>query len=264
MAGLRVEGIISLLARKSVTFREEYESFEAAQKECVGYDADNILEKVKNAVMDVKNGNAAYERDSVLFYDKEINYNLMMYFYKIAYEVKRGIDILDWGGALGSTYFQHKEMIERDGIIRSWTVIEQEKFVEYGKEKLTDNFWEFRYIPTAKDAIAKYDCVLLSSVLQYIENYDEVIEWVCDTKPLYIILERTPTANREIITVERVYEPIYDASYATRILDRVKLPQMFEKRGYKLLDKWESLVDRGYRCKKEKIEFVSMVFQYVG
>ena len=47
-----------------------YDSWEEARKHSSGYDSDKIIEKVKDAALKVKNGEAAYERDSIVF--KEI------------------------------------------------------------------------------------------------------------------------------------------------------------------------------------------------
>ena len=44
-----------------------YKSWEEATKRSIGYDDVQILNKVKDALMKVKNGEAIYERDSVLF-----------------------------------------------------------------------------------------------------------------------------------------------------------------------------------------------------
>jgi hypothetical protein len=42
-------------------------SWEKAQKKCSGYDNSIIVNKVKDAVLKVKSGEAKFERDSVLF-----------------------------------------------------------------------------------------------------------------------------------------------------------------------------------------------------
>ena len=48
-------------------FFGNYITWEQARKECSGYDTDVIFAKVKAALLKVKTGHAAYERDSVLF-----------------------------------------------------------------------------------------------------------------------------------------------------------------------------------------------------
>ena len=50
----------------------DYISWKEAKRNTTGYNSEIILEKTKSAVLKVKNGDAAYERDSVLL--SEIQY----------------------------------------------------------------------------------------------------------------------------------------------------------------------------------------------
>ena len=59
--------------KKGVTWSGNYTSWAEAQKVSTGYDSQAILEKVKDALLKVKNGEAVYERDSVIF--DEIQYS---------------------------------------------------------------------------------------------------------------------------------------------------------------------------------------------
>ncbi len=68
---------IKLILKNGVGWSGDYSSWKSAQQHCVGYDAANILEKVKDAILKVKNGEAVYERDSVLFYKIEYAYPLL-------------------------------------------------------------------------------------------------------------------------------------------------------------------------------------------
>ena len=51
----------------AIRFRGDYPTWEAALRECGGYDDGDILERVTRASLAVKEGRSAYERDSVLF-----------------------------------------------------------------------------------------------------------------------------------------------------------------------------------------------------
>ena len=121
----------------------DYVSYAAAEKKCIGYDADNILQKVLKSTLMVKNGECAYERDGVAFFEKDINYNLMMYLYQI--RQKEGqLHVCDFGGALGSTYWQHKDMFEEMGNVE-WNVVEQENYIQCGKTNLENKTLRFFY-----------------------------------------------------------------------------------------------------------------------
>ena len=67
--------IFIILFRKIFSLHEikfigPFENWNIAKKYCYGYDSEAIIEKVKNAALKVKNGEYAYERDSVLFEKK--------------------------------------------------------------------------------------------------------------------------------------------------------------------------------------------------
>ena len=88
-----------------------YTSWQEAKANCTGYDAANILEKCKNALLKVKNGEAAYERDSVLFNQIQYSWGLLAGLQKAALENNGNLCVLDFGGSLGSTYFQNKAFL---------------------------------------------------------------------------------------------------------------------------------------------------------
>ncbi len=50
-----------------------YKTWQEAQNASTGYDSDEIIQKVRNSLLKVKNGEAVYERDSVIF--DEIQYS---------------------------------------------------------------------------------------------------------------------------------------------------------------------------------------------
>ena len=54
-----------------------YANWEEADSFATGYDDHSILEKCKTALLKVKNGEAAYERDSVLFDKMQYNWALL-------------------------------------------------------------------------------------------------------------------------------------------------------------------------------------------
>jgi len=247
--------------KRLVYFTGDYKSFDEAKKKCIGYDSDEIFNKVKEATLMVKDNDGCYERDGVVFFEKSINYNLMMYLYRLAFERKTAISVLDWGGSLGSTYWQHREIFLNEKLINKWIVIEQERFVSFGAEALEDGLLKFERSEKALEILSHVDCVLLSAVMQYIENIEEVFEMIIDSGVKYIILERTPSTRKELFCVEIVKKPIYDASYALRIWSEEKIISFFNDKGYQLSDSWKSLVDSDTFVDSNRLLFKSYIFK---
>ena len=94
-------------------FTGDYSSWEEALKFCDGYNKPNILEKVKNSLLKVKKGEAVYERDSVLFDHIEYSMPLLVSLLYMTTVYKNNLNILDFGGSLGSSYFQNRKFLEK-------------------------------------------------------------------------------------------------------------------------------------------------------
>jgi hypothetical protein len=58
-------------------WRGNYQTWEDTQNDASGYDSDVILEKVKDAILKVKNGEVVYERDSVVFDKIQYSWSLL-------------------------------------------------------------------------------------------------------------------------------------------------------------------------------------------
>ncbi|MBD5468177.1 MAG: methyltransferase, TIGR04325 family [Lachnospiraceae bacterium] len=243
-------------AKPVVEYTGNYKSFEDAKKDCTGYDGKAIFDKVSESTMKVLNGEAVYERDSYLFYEKAVNYNLMMYLYRL-YAEDGFLRVCDWGGALGSSYLQHREMLDRLGC--EWNIVEQPHYVKFGKENI--HLPNLHFYEAVSDIPDECNCVLFSSVLQYLECAGEIAEEIAKRGPKQIIVERTPISGCHYIRVQTVHEPIYEGAYAACVYKEKELTDMFCRDGYSLIDSWHSLVDADEKIGKDKVEYKSFVFE---
>jgi putative methyltransferase (TIGR04325 family) len=70
--------LISLLKKNSkYGWKGSYSNWQTAIQHSKGYNASNILQKIKGATLKVKTGEAVYERDSVLFEKIEYSWPLL-------------------------------------------------------------------------------------------------------------------------------------------------------------------------------------------
>ena len=106
-----------------------YADWEEAQANSSGYGTDLIIKKVKNAAMMAKNGEVAFERDSITFTDFEIHYPLMTILLLVSLRNSGKLHVVDFGGSLGSTYFQHLNILNEIPNLK-WDIIEQYDFVK--------------------------------------------------------------------------------------------------------------------------------------
>lgn len=247
--------------KKVLDFYGEYSSWEDAQKACKGYDTNTIFEKVKSAAIAVRNGDAYFERDSCLFYEKQTNFPILAILLSIYMELGE-LRVLDFGGSLGSMYFQHKDVFKYLENKLKWTIVEQEHFVEFGKKELSDEILNFEY--KICDVVA-CNCIIFASSLQYIKNYDEILLEAVAHKCKYIIIDRTPMSSAEWISIEQVHEPIYEASYPIRIFDKERLigqDGILWQNGYKLVEQWIPNTQERFSIDKRKCIFESFLFKF--
>lgn len=215
----------------------DYKTFEEAKSHSGGYDHAEILERVKKAALKVKSGAAVYERDSVIFDDIYYSWPLLSGLLWIAVN-KHRLHVIDFGGSLGSSYFQNKKFL--GGIDVRWSVVEQEHFAKVGKELIADERLRFYESIEMCMQDSHPDAIVFSSVLQYLDKPYEFIETVLSYKFEYILIDRTQfTLNKERITVQKVPPSIYEASYPCWIFNENKLFGVFKK-DYELIEKFDA------------------------
>ena len=137
--------------------------------------------------------------------------------------------LVDFGGSLGSSYFQNRHFLK--GVDLKWVVIEQQHFVDIGRAEMEDDMLKFEY--SLEDAAKKYDpnCLLLSSVLPYLENPFSWISKFCDCNFDYIIVDRNSfiKGDKTTLTVQTVPPDIYNASYPCWFFTETELINAFSK-----------------------------------
>ena len=215
------------------------------------YAADNILQTVWKAIQTVREGKAEFERDGVLFYEKDYNYPLLAaMFYSLA-RIGKNANILDFGGSLGSTYYQNKTLMSEMGINIHWNIVEQSRFVEIGRNKLPEIQF-YTSIEEFCESNKTKDVLILSSVLQYFDEPYRYLEQCLHAGFQYILVDRTLfnfDADRDLIAIQYVSPEIYAAQYPVWLLSRSKIMHMMQTAGYKEVFRWDSFdripVDRG-------------------
>jgi len=205
-------------------YRGEYADWAAARVESAGYDAEHILEKVKSAQLKVQSGQAAYERDSVLFDQVQYSFPVLTALQYAALSQSGRLSVLDYGGALGSSYFQCRAFFKGLSELE-WSVVEQPNFVECGQCHFTDNKLEFFKTIAACLAKRTPNVALLSSVLQYVPEPYAVLDEIKGSGLSVIVLDRTPISDREddFLTIQHVPKKIYSASYPCWIFGRSRI-----------------------------------------
>jgi putative methyltransferase (TIGR04325 family) len=225
-------------------FFGDFPSWEEARKESTGYDSEVIFEKVKNAALKVKNGEAVYERDSVLFDRIQYSWPLLSGLLWIASMSDNKLNLIDFGGSLGTSYYQSRKFLKHLKALR-WNIVEQEYFVKCGRDIFEDEHLKFHF--NIEDCIKKGgvpDAILISGVLEYIEKPYELLSRIFGFNIKYILIDRTPFSadGRDCITIQKVPPEIYKASYPHWFFSLDTFKNNFKDR-YELVEEFDSSID---------------------
>ena len=233
-----------------------YSSWSEARSLCTGYDSGNILEACKKSLLKVKAGEAAFERDSVLFDKVQYSWPVLALLLRCAMEHDGCLHVLDFGGSLGTSYYQNRSFLSSAKNL-SWNVVEQKEFVACGKAHFEDDILKFFETPDACLNECKPNVLLLSCVLQYLENPYLWIRRFCGLDVKYIVIDLTPLIEfDDRITIQKVDPALYQASYPCWMLNKERVIQAF-------LPEFEVMVEfDAYIGKNLRLDF--QTFDYSG
>ena len=214
-----------------ISFRGDFDTWEAAVAASTGYDSDAILRATREAALKVKQGEARFDRDGVAFDRVEFQFPANAALLRAAAARSGELTVLDFGGSLGTSYRQFRAFGAPLRRLR-WNVVEQPRIAATGSEHFEST--ELRFFSSLAEALrdGKPDVVLLSSVLQYLPDPYAVLEELAAMQPASMVIDRTPCSegSRDLLCVQTVPASIYQGSYPCWVFSRVKLESALGKR----------------------------------
>lgn len=245
---------------KKYGWKGDYKSWMDAKNSSDNYENAEILEKVKHALLKVKQGEAIFERDSVLFSEIHYSWPLLSALLWIANLKKGVLHVADFGGSLGSSYFQNRKFLCGISVLH-WNIIEQKNFVDCGRASFQDDTLRFYYNP--EQLVAEWgipDLLVFSCVLPYLEKPYEVLENLKIYKIPFVIIDDTyfNYESRDRICVQRVPPKIYNASYPCWMLNYEGIKSVMTK-DYELISEHEN--DSQIFLDGKKIQYRGMLFK---
>jgi len=220
---------------QSIVFTGDYASWDDATQSSTGYDAGVILEKTCAALLKVKNGEAVYERDSVLLDKIQHSFPVLAGLLRAAQAHDGRLCVVDFGGALGSSYFQCRDFLR---VVQrlEWLVVEQPAHIACGRKNFESD--QLRFYSTIEECMTGHqpNALLLSSVLQYLPNPYQILQKLLSHRISHVIIDRTAflVSGRERLTVQHVPDSIYPASYPAWFFSERKFKAAIESAGYVL------------------------------
>jgi putative methyltransferase (TIGR04325 family) len=237
-----------------------YSNWQTAENQCDGYATAPVLESIVKASRAVASGNALYERDGVTHHSFAENAHLIAALRHIS-QVEGRFQVLDFGGALGSLYRQHRWFLSEFTDF-TWCVVEQNSFVETGKRLFENN--KLKFEPTIAEAYKKHrpNITVMSNSLQRMERPFEVLDDLAKQDIPYLFIEQTPLTHA---TENRITQSFFPAkrcksSYPSWLFSESKFKEKLSQY-YHILDEFEATEAHfaingvrpiGFFCKKIK------------
>jgi putative methyltransferase (TIGR04325 family) len=250
--------LFHILSGRVNGFSGNYQTWDEARRASDGYDSEVILDKVKEALLKVKKGEAVYERDSVLFNDVEYSWPLLAGLLWVASRNKNRLNLVDFGGSLGSTYYQNIKLLTQLDELK-WSIVEQENYVECGKQSFENDCLKFYY--DLEECIVERhpDTILFSSVIQYLEKPYELLADAVGRGFTFLIFDRTSFLEKgdDRITVQKVPPEIYPASYPAWFFNRGKFLSFFSGT-YDLITEFDSF--ESFRLEDQTFQNKGFIF----
>lgn len=251
--------LVAWLTRSQrVSFSGPFDSWALAAARASGYDSPAILERVIATSRAVRNGEFAYERDSVGFVTPAADPVLLA---ELTGAIRNSrISVLDFGGSLGSSYHQHRPHLP-SAVRVDWRVVEQPNFVAAGRREFsTDELRFHESLPAALGDGLHPDLFLLGSVLAYLEDPSAVTRELLAQKARRVVITRTPFHERgpaDLPVLQRVPASIYPASYPAWILSRERFSRVWREAGYALV--WHETEEGSWRVGSLPFTFHTVV-----
>lgn len=222
-----------------------YSNWGDALCRCDGYHADEIIEATLKATQKVVSGEAVYSRDGELFDQIVYSWPVTSALMWVAAQHNGSLNILDFGGAFGSTYFQNKKFLA-DLRNVNWRIVEQEKVVELGTKFIANE--EISFHSEIKECLNEDvpDILLLSSVLQYLENPFDLLSTIFEYRVPFIILDRTPFLRKPgggYVKIQKVPKRLHQASYPCWLFSKSDMIKLMRGKGYHVVEEFDSIDD---------------------
>jgi putative methyltransferase (TIGR04325 family) len=182
----------------------DFSSWDDAARMCT-FDQPEFLERVFSAANAVASGSAIHMRDGSLFDEIQYSWPLLAGLTYAAAKSGGRLVVLDFGGSLGTTYFQNRRFLDKLESVE-WHIVERDVYCEAATRYVQHPRLHFhRSIEACCAAGVKPGVVLFSSVLQFLRDPWALIAKIGALPVRHVLIDRCSisTEKRDRLTVFR-------------------------------------------------------------
>lgn len=250
--------IISNLMYPPVKYKGPFDNWNDAKSFSSGWSDKKILEKVYKSLIKSFDMKGVYERDGELVNDLKYPENIINF---LNSNLNENGQIIDFGGSLGSLYFQIRSKLLFKNI--KWSVLEQSNYVELGKRKIKNKELDF-FNNVDETQVNNNTILIFSSVLQYLENPEKVINLFLNTKFIeHVVVDRVILSNSKEnkIYIQKNPKKYFNTSYPIIIFSEKIFLNYFKK--MKIVIKDKSYVGENFELDNAKLYYCNIIFSRV-
>lgn len=217
---------------KKIYFSGIYNNWKDAKKSSKGYDDQKILERVKYSTTILLSGKTVHERDGFLLKKNELPYEILSIILRASIENKNKCKVIDFGGSLGSTYYNNRSFFNNIKDLK-WTVVEQNNFVKAGNKYFANKIINFcNTIDKAQKYLRKPNVIILSGTIQYLSNPYLILKKIIKIKADYIIVDRSPFLinGKTKLTIQKIPKTLIKTSYPIWLFNETEFKKKFKKK----------------------------------
>ena len=206
------------------------DSWETAQKKSMGYESPQVIDLVVNDAMRLREKIKESEQATSRF--QQIATAMLLCISEGHGMEKKNWRVLDFGGGSGDYFFQFKKFAP--GILMEWTVLETPALASELQLQNRNEDPNIKWIDSFEQLDGKYDVIVCSSVLQYLQNPFETLKELVK-KSDFLILNRLPLidSSEHIVAVQRIWSNKRRGSYPANFFSETRFLE--ELQGYGLI-----------------------------
>ena len=218
-------------------FEGPFASWALAVAQSQTWDAPEITELFLRSALAAKEGKIACEHDGLPYKDPSYSYT-MLAFLLLATARDGGLNIIDFGGGLGSGYFQNARLLRLMSSPVRWNIVERPIFVKLGIEHFQNDALRFHSSLGEAIARSKSNSLIFSGSLQYVEEPFALIDEAAQSAITILAFDNTLTWGKpdDGIFLQRPPKTHYRATFACRCFSKHRFIARLAELGFALVE----------------------------
>ncbi len=221
-----------LIRYNSSMWSGSYPDWDAAARGCRKISLEGQRRAYERALGEVLAGRALFERDSLLQHQPATSWPLMLALRDLqALGISRPT-VLDYGGGLGSVYFQHRRWWTSDRPV-TWNVVELPGIAATGR-RLTHEP-QLHFFDSLDEAIRQQppDLIVAAGIMPMVPGPEALLDSLAALGAPWVFVDRIPVTKRQgknLITRQVVPRSIYESESPFWFFDESRFLRMLSSR----------------------------------